>query len=125
MWGGGNFWTFDYTFPSAPGLIVGVNTETGETVQEIETTFPTNSGLLSTGGGLLFTGSPDGRLIAFDSETMEELWSFNTGTPIGAPPISYSVDGKQYIAVVTGGSRGAGPRLANFESASQIVVFGL
>lgn len=125
MWGGGNFWTFDYAFPGAPGLIIGVNTETGEKVSEIKTPAPTNSGLLSTAGGLLFGGNPDGDLIAYDADTMKEVWKFNVGTPIGAPPISYSVDGKQYIAVVVGGSKGGGPRLGMYEAASQVVVFGL
>lgn len=125
MWGGGNFWKFDYAHPGAPGLIIGVNTLTGEKVTEVTTPAPTNSGLLSTAGGLLFSGSPDGRLIAYDSTTMEEIWSFNTGTPIGAPPISYSVDGQQYVAVVVGGGKGTGPLLSQMEIAPQVVVFGL
>jgi alcohol dehydrogenase (cytochrome c) len=125
MWGGGNFWQFDNAFPNAPGLIIGVNTETGEKVQEIKTPFATNSGLLSTAGGLVFSGSPDGKLTAYDADTLKELWSFNLGTPIGAPPISYSVGDKQYIAVITGGSRGQGPVLSGYENASQIAVFGL
>jgi alcohol dehydrogenase (cytochrome c) len=125
MWGGGNFWEFDYAFPNAPGLIIGIDTTTGKKVQEIKTTYATNSGLLSTSGGLVFGGNPDGTLIAYDADTMKELWSFNMGTPIGAPPISYAVDGKQYIAVITGGSRGQGPTLGAYEAASQLVVFGL
>jgi hypothetical protein len=56
---------------------------------------------------------------------MDEVWSFNTGTPIGAPPISYEVDGKQYVAVVTGGSPGFAPALQGMQAASQVVVFGL
>ena len=44
---------------------------------------------------------------------------------IGAPPISYSVNGKQFIAVITGGSRGIGPQFANFQAAAQVVVFAL
>jgi alcohol dehydrogenase (cytochrome c) len=125
MWGGGNFWKFDYAFPNAPGLIITVDTQTGKKVSQIQTDYPTNSGLLSTAGDLVFAGSADGRLIAYDGQTMKELWSFNTGTPIGAPPISYSMDGKQYIAVVTGGSGTGSPKLASMQNASQVVVFGL
>ncbi|RYE10049.1 MAG: hypothetical protein EOP22_06100 [Hyphomicrobiales bacterium] len=125
IWGGGNFWKFDYAFPNAPGLIIAVNTETGEKISQTTVDFPTNSGLLSTGSDLVFAGSSDGRLIAYDGATMKEVWSFNTGTPIGAPPISYELDGKQYVAVLTGGGTGGSPLLANMQNAAQIVVFGL
>ena len=125
MWGGGNFWKFDYAFPDAKGLIIGVNVETGEKVQEIKTPFPTNSGLLATKGGLLFSGHADGKITAYDVKDLSEVWSFDVGTPIGAPPISYSVNGKQFIAVITGGSRGIGPQFANFQAAAQVVVFAL
>lgn len=125
MWGGGNFWKFDYAFPNAPGLIIAVDTQTGKKLSQTQTDYPTNSGLLSTAGDLVFAGSADGRLIAYDGQTMKEVWSFNTGTPIGAPPISYAIDGKQYIAVVTGGSGTGSPKLAAMQNASQVVVFGL
>jgi alcohol dehydrogenase (cytochrome c) len=125
MWGGGNFWKFDYAFPNAPGLIIAVNTETGEKISQTTVDFPTNSGLLSTGSDLVFAGSADGRLIAYDGATMKEVWSFNTGTPIGAPPITYELDGKQYVAVLTGGGSTGSPLLANLQNAAQVVVFGL
>ena len=125
MWGGGNFWKFDYVLPSAKGLIIAVNTETGEKVKQISVDYPTNSGLLGTASDLVFAGSADGRLIAYDGSTMDEVWSFNVGTPIGAPPISYELDGKQYVAVVTGGSPGFAPALQGMQNASQVVVFGL
>lgn len=125
MWGGGNFWKFDYVFPNAPGLIIAVDTQTGKKLQEIKTPYMTNSGLLSTAGGLLFGGNPDGDLVAYDEDTMKPLWTFNVGTPIGAPPMSYEANGHQYIAVVTGGSAGAGPKLAAYNASSQVVVFAL
>jgi alcohol dehydrogenase (cytochrome c) len=125
MWGGGNFWKFDYAFPNAPGLIIAVNTETGEKVSETTVDYPTNSGLLSTASDLVFVGSADGKLIAFDGTTMKEVWSFNTGTPIGAPPISYELDGHQYVAIVTGGGGTGSPKLASMQNAAQVVVFGL
>jgi outer membrane protein assembly factor BamB len=80
---------------------------------------------LSTASDLVFAGSADGKLIAYDGTTMEEVWSFNTGTPIGAPPISYELDGHQYVAVVTGGSGTGSPKLASMQNAAQVVVFGL
>lgn len=124
MWGGGNFWRFDYAHPGAPGLIIGVDTTTGQKVQEITTTYPTNSGLLSTAGGLVFSGHPDGRLVAYSADDLSEVWSFNTGTPIGAPPISFEIDGKQYIAVITGGSSGGGA-ISQMQQAAQVVFFTL
>ena len=60
------------------------------------------AGLLATGGGLVFTGDPDGYLMAWDARTGKLLWHFQTGTEIKAPPISYSVRGKQYIAIAAG-----------------------
>lgn len=66
-------------------------------------------GVLATGGGLVFQGRVDRHLVAYDASTGEEVWSWKTTAPIVAPPISYSVDGKQYITVITGmGGNGAG-----------------
>ena len=61
-----------------------------------------NAGTLTTAGNLLFQGRADGMFLAYDARTGEELWKFNTGLGIAAPPIAYTVDGKQYIAVLVG-----------------------
>ena len=50
----------------------------------------------------MFIGQADGTLTAHDAKTLKEVWSFNVGTGINAPPITYSVNGKQYIAVLAG-----------------------
>jgi len=63
-------------------------------------------GSLSTAGGLTFRGKIDGNLLAHDSRTGDDLWSFQTGWGISAPPMTYSVDGTQYVAVASGGNRG-------------------
>ena len=132
MWGGGNFWTFTNTKPNGAGLLVGVDAKNGQKKQELVTQWPMLSGLLGTAGGLLFAGHPDGKVAAYDKDTLKEVWSFNIGTPISAPPIAYSVGGKEYIAVVAGGVKGggavgqpAGPILGAYQQASMIVVFGL
>ncbi len=66
-------------------------------------------GILATAGGLVFQGRMDGYLVAYDAETGKQMWSWKTASPVVAPPISYSVDGKQYITVLTGnGSQGGG-----------------
>jgi alcohol dehydrogenase (cytochrome c) len=80
--------------------------------------------MLSTGGGLLFTGHMRGKFAAYDNETLKEVWSFDLGMPITAPPMTYSVNGKQYIAVVAGGATGV--RQGGLYQPSAIVaVFGL
>jgi len=57
-----------------------------------------------TAGGLVFTGDRQGYLIAFDDRTSKVLWKFQAGGPILAPPISYALEGKQYIEVAAGSS---------------------
>jgi alcohol dehydrogenase (cytochrome c) len=63
-------------------------------------------GVMSTAGGLVFRGKVDGNLMAHDARTGDDLWSFQTGWGISAPPMTYSVDGTQYVAVASGGNRG-------------------
>ena len=63
---------------------------------------PWNGGLLSTAGGLLFQGTSDGRLLARDAATGRELWSFFCQTGVMAAPVTYEVDGEQYVAVAVG-----------------------
>jgi quinohemoprotein ethanol dehydrogenase len=63
-------------------------------------------GVVSTAGGVLFKGQVDGNIVAYDAKTGDELWKFQTGWGISAPPMTYSVDGVQYVAVASGGNRG-------------------
>jgi len=63
---------------------------------------PWNGGTLSTAGGLVFEGTADARLVAFNAKTGEKLWDTPTGTGVVAAPISYQLDGKQYITVAAG-----------------------
>jgi len=63
-------------------------------------------GVVSTAGGLLFVGQVDGNLVAYDAKTGDQLWKFQTGWGISAPPMTYEVDGVQYVAVASGGNRG-------------------
>ena len=61
-----------------------------------------NGGLLSTAGNLLFQGNADEELVAYNAETGERLWSAPTQTGVLAPPVTYSIDGEQYVVVVAG-----------------------
>lgn len=61
-----------------------------------------NGGILSTGGNLVFQGTSHGQLVAYQADTGETLWSSPAQTGIVAPPVSYTVDGEQYVTVVAG-----------------------
>jgi quinohemoprotein ethanol dehydrogenase len=63
---------------------------------------PWNGGVLATAGGLIFQGTADGYFAAYDATTGQRLWRFNAGLGIIAPPISYSVHGRQYVSVLVG-----------------------
>jgi quinohemoprotein ethanol dehydrogenase len=63
-------------------------------------------GALATAGGLIFRGRVDGHLEAMDARTGDLLWQFQTGWGISAPPMTYMVDGQQYVTVASGGNRG-------------------
>jgi alcohol dehydrogenase (cytochrome c) len=84
------------------GFLRAVDPLTGRARWEVPLGAPANGGTLSTAGSLVFTGDQLGRLIAFDARTGEELWSYKTGSAIIAPPITYELDGRQYLAVVSG-----------------------
>lgn len=62
------------------------------------------NGILTTESELLFIGQPDGHLIAMDADSGRELWRFQTGAAISASPVSYEIDGEQYVAVYAGGT---------------------
>jgi quinohemoprotein ethanol dehydrogenase len=86
-----------------------------------------SAGVLATAGGLVFQGTTDGRLVAYDDRTGKTLWSSPTGVGIMAPPISYAVDGTQYVAVLggLGGSQGGhGDRFDNVNT-GHVFAFAL
>jgi PQQ-dependent dehydrogenase (methanol/ethanol family) len=63
---------------------------------------PWNGGALATAGGLIFQGTSDGRLIALNARTGEQVWEFFSQTGVMAAPVSYEIDGEQYISVAVG-----------------------
>ena len=66
-----------------------------------------NAGTMTTAGNLVFQGRVDGTIHAYDAATGEDLWSFDAGLGISAPPVTYSVGGRQYVAVLVGWGSGA------------------
>jgi plastocyanin len=65
-----------------------------------------NYGWVSTASNIAFAGQIDGNLVAYDVKNGDALWKFQVGWGIGAPPMTYEVDGVQYVAVAAGGNRG-------------------
>jgi alcohol dehydrogenase (cytochrome c) len=86
------------------GNITAVDYHTGKIRWQVKTQQPMIGGILATAGGLVFTGEGGGLFRAYDSETGSELWRFQAGAGVNAPPSSYTVGGKQYIVVAAGGN---------------------
>ncbi|MDB6042647.1 MAG: pyrrolo-quinoline quinone [Gammaproteobacteria bacterium] len=109
--------------PSAPGLIrlgsaftnvapggiqdgpfVALDVETGKIAWQYKAPQPLIGGALATAGNLVFMGEGNGWFDAFNAKTGERVWRYNLGAGVNAPPISYRVNGEQYVAVAAGGN---------------------
>lgn len=91
------------TGPSgSPGHLMAWDPINGEEVWSVPQKFPINGGTLTTAGNLVFFGNLEGRFSAFDAESGDELWGFNAGSGINSAPMTYSIDGEQYVAVTVG-----------------------
>ena len=84
------------------GALRAMDPKTGKIVWEYKNPAPLWGGVLTTGGNLVFTGTPEGYLKAFDAKTGEELWKFQTGSGVVGSPITWEDDGEQYVAVMSG-----------------------
>jgi alcohol dehydrogenase (cytochrome c) len=125
-------WNGGYTKPERfESAFVAVDPLTQEIAKSVPLSYPDASGALSTAGGLVFTALLDGRVAAFDDTTLTELWKMNLGTYFKAPPITFEVQGRQYLAIVSGGGVSARRRLTNTPelkdegNATVLYVFGL
>jgi PQQ-dependent dehydrogenase (methanol/ethanol family) len=85
------------------GLVSAVDLRTGRIAWQTRTAKPIISGLLATAGGIVFTGLSDKQLAAYDARTGRELWHVATDAGVNAPPITYMIDGVQYVAVAATG----------------------
>ncbi|MGB8622800.1 MAG: PQQ-binding-like beta-propeller repeat protein [Paracoccaceae bacterium] len=86
------------------GVLDAVNVDTGKVAWKYDAPQPMIGGVLATAGNLVFTGEGNGWFDAFDAKTGEKVWQYNLGAGVNAPPITYEVDGQQYIAVAAGGN---------------------
>ena len=119
--------TFAATEAGTSGSIAAIDVATGKETAKHQTTFPNNSGVLVT-QDLVWTGHLDGTISAHDATTLEMVWSQNVGTAFRAPPMTYAVDGKQYVAIAggnIGSNHGGREELVNMQAANMIWVFSL
>jgi alcohol dehydrogenase (cytochrome c) len=84
------------------GALRAIDPISGERKWEIKHPTPSWAGVLSTAGGVVFSGDNEGNVIAADSKTGRELWRYQTGAPIYAPPTTYMIDGRQFVVMPAG-----------------------
>lgn len=86
------------------GALRALRALTGELAWEFKLHSPPWSGILSTAGGLVFSGTMEGDFFALHAETGTPLWRIQTGGEVWANPVSYAFEGKQYVAIAAGGT---------------------
>jgi alcohol dehydrogenase (cytochrome c) len=84
------------------GALQAIDVATGRRMWSFDTAQPWNDGTLTTDGGLVFSGTPDRKFYAFDAKTGKVLWTYHTRSGIIGVPVTYRVDGRQYVAVQSG-----------------------
>lgn len=114
----------------ADGWLGAFDPLTGKPAWKVRFELPPLSAVLATAGGLVFTGDMAGHLYAFDADNGRELWKFNAGSGARGGPVSYAVNGRQYIAIPTGlGSHapgfltGAFPQIRHLPGGAALMVF--
>jgi len=90
-----------------------VDPVTFEIKKKVHLRYPNYSGTLTTAGGLVFIALMDGTIAAYDDATLDELWKINVGSGFAAPPMTFEVNGRQYLAIASGPSGPAKAKLIN------------
>jgi alcohol dehydrogenase (cytochrome c) len=123
---------FRYIPNEAYGKVMALRANTFEVAWEVRTRTPMATGMLVTAGGLLFTGDAEGNFLAYDSATGQKLWSYQTGSGMRAAPVTYELDGQQYVVMpsgmggAVGGYTGAGaPWMKSYRSGNTVYAFRL
>lgn len=98
----GSGFTIKPNYEDHIGSLKAIDPDTGEWKWEYKNEAPLWSGVMTTAGGLVFFGTPEGEFLALDDETGEVLWSFQTGSGIVGQPITWDQDGEQYVSVISG-----------------------
>lgn len=112
------------------GYLRAIDPMTGEVKWQNGTRLPRNAGILSTGGNILFTGRQSGEFEVFNATTGEALYEFNVGTGIVGQPMTFEMDGRQYVSLVVGGGAvyalfSGDEALANYPSGAALWTFAL
>jgi alcohol dehydrogenase (cytochrome c) len=102
------------------GLFTALNLATGKVAWQNKVEQPMMGGALSTAGGLTFTGEGNGNFNAYDSKSGKQLWQFNGGSGCNSAPMTFEMEGEQYIAVACGGNF-----QLSFPLGDAVYVFGL
>ena len=114
-----------YTSELYYGSITAFDADGHKVLAKAITDIEVRSGIISTAGGLVFSALQDGWVIAYNDETLEELWRFNVGTPLKGAPVTYSIGPKQYLAVQSSGRHLHPVKYDNLETSSYLFVFAL
>lgn len=102
------------------GLLSAIDLNAGKIIWQNKTAQPLIGGVLATAGGVLFTGEGNGNFNAYNSQTGELLWQAKSEFGVNAPPITYTIDGVQYIAVASGGNS-----LFGYKQGDAVLVYAL
>lgn len=86
------------------GALRAIDPASGQIKWEFHHPSPSWAGVLSTGGGLVFTGDSEGNFIALDDTSGKPLWHFQTGAAVYAAPMAFAVDGREFVAIAAGSS---------------------
>ena len=92
----------DATAKTAYGHLTAIDPVSGKIHWRYRDNFPMVGGALSTAGDLVFTGNQQGWALALDADTGKVLWKFQTGSGVRSQPVSYEIDGRQYVAIGSG-----------------------
>jgi alcohol dehydrogenase (cytochrome c) len=107
------------------GSVTAYDTIKHKVIAKAVTPIEIRSGATDTAGGVMFTALQDGWVVAYNDETLEELWRFNVGTALKGAPVTYAVGSKQYLAVQAGGRHLHPVKFDNLQDASYLFVFAL
>jgi alcohol dehydrogenase (cytochrome c) len=114
-----------YTSDLYYGSVTAFDVVNHKVLAKAVTDIEVRSGALATAGGLVFTALQDGWVVAYNDETLEELWRFNVGTPLKGAPVTYAIGPRQYLAVQASGRHAHPVRYDKLENSSYLFVFAL
>jgi alcohol dehydrogenase (cytochrome c) len=107
------------------GSVTAFDATSHKVIAKAVTDIEIRSGATDTAGGVLFTALQDGWVVAYNDQTLEQLWRFNVGTALKGAPVTYAIGPKQYLAVQAGGRHLHPVKYDKLQDASYLFVFAL